>query len=342
MVTIENAVYSKIQELEDVALLSKHEQLVKGIINAIDAKVIVQGSMLPSVNNMVKELGFARKTIVKAYNELKDRGIIESKNRLGYFVANEATDQTMKVAVLLYAFHPFQEIFYNTLREALGENYQLDVFFHHNNPEVYENILLSIIGRYGMYVVAPIHDIKTQTLLSKIPANRLLIVDRYEHIGDEYSYISQEFEKSTFKVLTTLKHSINKYEEFVLFFKEDADYPIGSLKAFKRFINVNKIKGRIENKYQPSLLKKGTVYMTFSDVDLWKLLKDCNQQGFILGEDIGVLSTNDSPVKEFISGGITTYCADFGEMANMASDYIKERKSMQLILPVKIEKRNSL
>jgi len=120
-----NTVYGKIQELEQIIQFSKHEQLVQGIINAIDDKIVTQGSMLPSVNNMVKELGFASKTIVKAYTELKDRGLVESKNRLGYFVVNEATKQTVKVALLIYAFRPFQQVFYNTFRTALGKNIQV-------------------------------------------------------------------------------------------------------------------------------------------------------------------------------------------------------------------------
>ncbi len=335
-------VYQKIQELEEVALLSKHEQLVSGIINAIDEEILIQGTMLPSVNSMVRDLGFARKTIVKAYNELKERGIVESKKRLGYFIADKATDLTMKVAVLLYAFHPFQEIFYNTFREELGENYKLDVFFHHNNIEVYENILTSITGKYGMYVVAPIHHYKTKKLLNKIPSNRLLLVDRFEPIGDEYSFIAQEFEKSTYNVLVDLKNEILKFNELVLFYKDDADYPDGSLKAFQRFVKDYNIKNRIEYKYEVGKVKKGTVYITFGDIDLWALLKDCNENGFQLGKDIGILSTNDSPVKEFISGGITTFCVDFEAMAKMSANYIKNREEVRQIIPAQLQRRNSL
>jgi len=106
-------VINKIQELESVSILTKHEQLVNGILSAIDESIIVRGDMLPSVNTMVGELGFARKTIVKAYTDLIGRGIVESKNRVGYFVSNALTGQTIKVALVLYAFHSFQEKFYN-------------------------------------------------------------------------------------------------------------------------------------------------------------------------------------------------------------------------------------
>ena len=101
-------IFDKIQELEQVNLFSKHDQIVNGIIEAIDMRVLEKGNKLPSVNQMVSELGFARKTIVKAYDDLKDRGIIESRKRLGYFISNDDTEQTAKIALVLYAFHPFQ------------------------------------------------------------------------------------------------------------------------------------------------------------------------------------------------------------------------------------------
>lgn len=336
------AVLQKIQALQKVPEFSKHEQLVKGILNAIDDQVLVQGAMLPSVNLMVRELGFARKTIVKAYDELKERGIVESKKRKGYFIANESTDLEMKIAVLMYAFHPFQEIFYNTLRESLGDQFKLDVFFHHNNLEVYETILNSIIGRYGMYVIAPIHNVVTQKLLSNIPANKLLTVDRFEQVGSEFSFVAQEFETSTYKALSSLKEEIKAYETFVIFFRNDLDYPIGSLNAFKKFIQEHNLNGIVEKNYKKGTIKKNTLYMTFSDNDLWGILKDCNQDEFELGKDIGILSTNDSPVKEFISGGITTLCVDFVEMSNMTAHFIKSRDKIQHILKPKLTRRKSL
>lgn len=336
------SVVRKIRELEDVALLSKHEQLVKGIINAIDAKDLVQGSMLPSVNVMVRELGFARKTIVKAYSELKDRGIVESKNRLGYFVAHTATDQTVKVALLLYAFHTFQEVFYNTFRETVGENVQIDVFFHHNNFEVYEQTLTNIADRYGIYVIAPISYKKNKILLNKISPNKLLIVDRYEALGSDYSYVSQHFEEPTYRILTTLKNRLKDFDELVLFFKQGADYPTGILKAFETFTKQHNIKSKVLNRYSTKVLKKGKVYFTIGDIDLWELLKDCKKQNIQIGEEVGIISHNDSPVKEIICGGITTISTDFALMGKQAAEFVLHKKKTQQIVPSKLLRRASL
>lgn len=336
------SVFTKIQELEEVSQLSKHEQLVSGIINAIDDKIISEGSMLPSVNNMVRELGFASKTIVKAYKELKERGIVESKNRLGYFVINEDTDQTMKVALILYAFLPFQEVFYNTFRKTLGDGIQVDILFHHGNIELLQTILTNIKGRYSMYAVTPIPHPMTKKILRKIPANQLLVVDRYEPLGKSVSQITQEFEISTYMALKQLLPAIQKYEELTLFFLPKGNSPIEVLRAFKQFVKDFNIKGTVKESYVPGSLKKGNAYFTIGDGDLWAILKDCKKQNIKIGKEVGILSNNDGPAKEIICDGITTISTDFEEMARAAAEFILCRKKTQKIIPTVLIRRGSM
>lgn len=337
-----DSIYKKILELDHVSGLSKHEQLVHGIINAINDKAISQGSMLPSVNNMVKELGFASKTIVKAYSELKERGLVESKNRIGYFVVNEATAQTMKVALLIYAFHPFQEVFYNAFRTRLGSNIQVDVYFHHSNMEVFETILGNINGKYGMYVVAPIPHAKTRQLLNKLPPNKLLLVDRYEDIGAEFSHVTQEFEISTYMALKELAESIKKFDELVLYFMPNSDYPVEIKRAFEQFLKDYKIKGQVQRHYIPGSVEKGNVYFTIGDGDLWGILKDAKKAAYVIGEDIAVFSSNDGPVKEIICEGITTFSTDFERMGQEAAEYVLTRNPIKKVIPTVLIRRNSL
>lgn len=337
-----DTVIEKIQELEEVSTFSKHEQLVNGIINAIDQKILVKGSMLPSVNQMVKELGFARKTIVKAYTDLKERGIIESKNRLGYFISNESTDQTVKIALILYAFHHFQEQFYNSFRASLGENIHIDVFFHHNNMEVFETILSNIIAKYGMYVIAPIQNEHSQELLKSIPPHKLLIVDRYLDLGNEYSHITQEFERPMFETLLELKEVMLQYSNYILFFRHDADFAIGVLKAYQKFMKLIGLNGQIKEQYTMGSLEEGTLYITHSDSDLWALLKDCLEKKWTIGEEIGILSQNETTVKEIISGGISTISTDFRQMAREAAAFVKDRKPVKKVIPSILIKRASL
>lgn len=335
-------IFDKIQELEGVAVYSKHDMLVNGITNAIDDGIIYKGSNLPSINVMVSELGFARKTIVKAYNELKEKGIVESKKRLGYFVASENTTQELKVAVLLYAFHLYQEEFYNTLRNALGKDYQLDVFFHHNNMDMFKTILDNIKQKYGMYVIAPITHEETKDLLKVFPENKLLIVDRFEDLGANYSYISQEFFQATWNSLVELLSAIRQYKKIILFYDNESDQPNETLEAFKLFFKNYNIQGEVKKKYTPNSVGANTVYFITRDNDLWKLLKDCKYKELIVGRDVGVVSFNEEPVKELVLGGITTISTDFELIGNKAAEFVKERKVIREIIPTTLIRRNSL
>ena len=335
-------IFKKIQELEQVNLFSKHDQIVNGIIESIDTKILVKGNQLPSVNQMVNELGFARKTIVKAYSELKDRGIVESRKRLGYFIANDATDQTVKVALVLYAFHAFQEKFYNTFRASLGNSIQLDIFFHHNNIEIFETILENINNQYGMYIIAPIEHPKSNHLLREIPTHKLLLVDRHINLGSEYSFVVQNFEVPAYKVLVELLPAIQRFNRFILFFKQKSDYPIGVLNAFNRFCKDYNIKGVIRSEYIPQTIQKNTVYFTINDTELWELLKDAKDKNLQIGQDIGVLSHNDSTVKEIICGGITTFSTDFNAMARQAANFVLNKEAVQMTIPSHLVRRISL
>ena len=62
-----------IDEMKVVNTLSKHEQLVQGIMQVIDTGFLPIGAQMPSINLMVEKIGFARMTIVKAYEEMKER-----------------------------------------------------------------------------------------------------------------------------------------------------------------------------------------------------------------------------------------------------------------------------
>lgn len=331
-----------IKNLSTINTLSKHEQLVQGIVTTIDANLLVVGDQLPSINQMVDELGFARKTIVKAYEELKDRGLVESKKLKGYFIISSETKVTLKVALLLFAFHRFQEDFYNAFRKELGKRFQIDVFFHHNNKTVFENIFNNVQGKYGMYVVAPIPEKSIQSLLECIDPQKLLVIDRYLPLPKQYSYISQEFEAATYAKLLELLPRIKKFKEMVLFFQEDQDNSIGVLDAFRRFISDYQIKGSVESTYKTGKVKKGNLYFCLKDSNLWKLLRDCRDNSFVLGKDIGVLSLDDHLAKELVFDGITTLSCDFKEMARKAARHIKHQETIHEIMPLRLITRNSL
>jgi DNA-binding LacI/PurR family transcriptional regulator len=335
-------VFKEIYEMEGVSGLSKHDQLVGGILNAIQNKSLAQGDLLPSVNNLINEFGFARETIAKAYKDLVKRGIVESKNRVGFYVSNCDVKQHLKVALVLFAFDAFQETFYKVFRSKLGTGVHIDVFFHHNNIDVLESVIQSIRGRYGLFVVAPIPHKRTAAILETLPLDKFLMIDRYEKIDGDYSYVAQEFEKSSYRVFEELCDTIKGYNGMIYYHRPAADTPVEILRAFKAFVKARKIKHEIRTEYISGTLEKGNIYFTINNTELWSMLKDCKLKKLKPGKDVGILSHNDEVVKELIMDGITTYSADFRMMAEKAADFVLTRKKIQEIIPTVLIRRKSL
>ncbi|MEM6768607.1 MAG: GntR family transcriptional regulator [Bacteroidota bacterium] len=322
--------------------LTKQEKIVNGVTTCIRDRMLSYGDILPSVNELSTSLGFARETVVKAYGELKNRGLVNSKQGLGYFVANETADQKLSIALVLYGFQTFQQDFYNKFRKCLGDQYHIDVFFHHNNIHVYEYILNSVSNKYGMYVVAPIQSEEAQALLSRFPDDKLLIIDRYQNLGEKVSCIAQEFEHSLSSVFESLLPHIQKFSQVILYFKEGLDYPKGIFYAVTDFCDVFDIPLLVYEEFEEQHMKPDQLFFTVGDTDLWQVLKASNAKDYEPGRDIGILSHNDSPVKEIIAGGITTFSTNFNLMAEKAAAFILSRNHTNMIIPSELIRRKSL
>lgn len=332
----------EIRKLENIPGLSKHEQLVQGIINAINDKQLRKGDMLPSVNLLNKELGFARETIVKGCRELRARGIVESKHRLGLFVIDEDTEKQLRIALVIYAFDSFQEVFYKTFRNQLGGDMTIDVFFHHNNIDIFENIVSTVRGRYGMYVVAPIPHKRTAAILNTLPMEKFLMVDRYEPIAARFSSVTQEFRRSSYKVFRELQDVIKSYKGMIYYHRPNSDTPIEILQAYRKFVRDCRIKSTIRPEYIPGSMEPGYVYFTINNTELWLMLRDCISNKLQIGKDVGILSHNDDLVKEIICNGITTYSTDFAQMAIRAAQFVLDRQPVTEVIPTVLIRRKSL
>jgi len=199
-----------------------------------------------------------------------------------------------------------------------------------------------IKGKYGVYVISPIPHPKTKPLLESLPANKLIMFDRYEPLAGEFNYITQEFEQSTYKVLAELAQTIKKFDEMILFHTPGSLDPIEIIKSFKKFAKDFKVNTSILNEYKPGSVEKGKVYFTLDNSEIWKIMKDCEIKHLTLGQDIGILSHNDEIVKEIVGGGLTTYSADFSLMGKKVAQAVLKKEKVQEIIPTVLIRRKSL
>ena len=169
-----------------------------------------------------------------------------------------------------------------------------------------------------------------------------MIVDRYLPLGEKYHYIVQEFERNTLEKLEELGSQFKKYNEVVLIYDDEQDHPKGIMTGFARFLEKNNINGKVVSKYSLNHLKKNVAYITINDSALWHLLKDCQNQNYKVGKDIGVVGHNEDILKEMMFDGITTISTDFRQMASESAEYVNLRKPTQRTIDTKLYLRNSL
>jgi len=242
----------------------------------------------------------------------------------------------------LYAYDTFQDTLVSELKANISDDIVVDLFFHHNNTETFEDIFNRINGRYTVYVVAPIENERSKELLLSISPTKLLLIDRFMDLGDDYSFVAQEFEQSALKVFSDLKPKLERYDEIVYFFRKNTAEPDALKSAFMSFLKDSNLNGRIEKKYKQGTLEKGKVYFTIHNPELYLMLKEVVQKKWVLGRDLAILAHNDDVIKEIICGGITTFSTDFARMGELAALFINTRYIIQEFVPTVLYDRQSV
>lgn len=80
------------------------DQIRSQVIDGVRAGTLAPGTRLPTVRDLAGELGLAVNTVARAYRELETAGIVETRRRLGTFIARtDPTDAVMAAAAAGYA-----------------------------------------------------------------------------------------------------------------------------------------------------------------------------------------------------------------------------------------------
>ena len=133
----------------------KYRQIIESIFNAIERRALVKGDKIPSINQICKDFGLSRDTVMVAFNELKARGIIMSQPGKGYYIATSEIQHEEKIFVLFDELNSFKEDLYNSLINSLKGKASVEVFFHHFNYKVFKKHITESIGNYTTYIIMP-------------------------------------------------------------------------------------------------------------------------------------------------------------------------------------------
>ena len=86
----------------------------------------------------------------------------------------------------------------------------------------------------------------------------------------------------------------------------------------------------------------GEVYISVMEDDLVNIIERILKLELKVGEDVGIISYNETPMKKIILNGITTISTDFHEMGRSAAKLILDGSRQHIEVPFLLTLRNSL
>jgi len=320
---------------------SKYKQIVSYVVDGIHDGTLKKGDWIPSINEFREKYNFSRDTIFAGLSELKTRGIIDSNQGVGYYITSTNTEFKHKIFLLFNEFNFFKEDLYNSFMESIGDSAMVDIYFHNYNRKVFETLVNEANYKYTTYIIMSGKFEGIEPLLKKLSGDVYLLDHYHPELKGKYSSVFQNFEKDTYEALVSGVEYLRKYNHIYMVQKDEKEPSerYDGLCTFCREYNFEK--DYILTTKDRTILK-GEVYIVVNDRDLVYLLKQSEKQGLLPGKDVGIISYNDTPLKEMLVGGITTLSTDFNLMGKTMASLINTKSIETIENPWKLNIRKSL
>lgn len=333
--------------IQENSRIPKYQQLIEKIIADIQEKKLKYGDKLPSINESSEELYLSRDTVERAYKKLRDLGVIIPVKGKGFYIDSVESLEKMKILLIFNKLSNYKKIVYQSFIDALREKATVHLHIHHYDTNIFNNILTENLGQYHYYVIIPhFNDFnqKTLSLLNKIPKDRLVLLDKnIEEIHGDYISVYQDFQNDIYEALNQGIDLLKKYKKLVFILPEDEGKRLLNIQSgFMKFCGLNKFDNAIiENKDLKKVIK-GEVYITEEESDLVSIIKLARKNNLKIGRDIGVLSFNDTPLKEVLENGISVISTNFIRMGSLAAELILDKRRLKVRNEFSFIRRNSL
>lgn len=323
----------------------KYMQLVEFVNSQIESEILHINDRLPSLNQLTARLGMSKETVLKGLNYLSEKGIIESEYRKGYYVKKRAQYHPYRICLLLDKMNVLRDRIYHSFREVIKDQGDVDVYFHHHNFKVFEKLIEENLNNYTHFVLVTFFSEKATNVLNKIPPSKRIILDLHEkNLQGDYTCFYQDYKSDLVDSLTLLIPQLEKYKRLVLIAPPEAYHANSMIEGVDAFGKLYKKPYKVFAKIDEAIAEKGDAYITFSryDQDDVAIIKIARKKGWKLGHDIGLISYNDTAIKEVLENGITVISTDFNKMGKDAALAILNKETVIMREPAKVMLRNSL
>jgi DNA-binding transcriptional regulator YhcF (GntR family) len=332
--------------VDEYSATPKYLQLSDSIIAAIEDGNLKNNDVLPSINELSYVLLISRDTAEKGYKYLKKKGVIVSVPGKGYYIGNTEFKKKLKIFLLFNKLSVHKKIIYDSFVASLGEDAAIDFYIYNNDFAIFKKLIENKRTDYSHYVIIP-HFVEggenAFEVINTLPKNKLTLLDKkVPGVDGKYSAIYENFEKDIYGALTEAKEALTKYHTLKLVFPKKSYFPKEIINGFRRFCQQYAFNHVIVNDIANEPIQAGEVYVNLMEGDLVTLIERIISLNLKMGEDVGVISYNETPLKKLLLNGITTISTDFKMMGTMAAEMVRNQRLEHQEVPFYLTLRPSL
>ncbi|MCB0601954.1 MAG: GntR family transcriptional regulator [Saprospiraceae bacterium] len=334
-------------EINEYSKTPKYRQIINSVIRGIEQGLLQRNDRLPSVNQLLIAFDISRDTVVKAYDYLKEKEIIDAVPGKGYYIKSVQMHRQHNVFLLFNKLSAHKKIIYDSFSETLGDQAAIDFFIYNNNYRLFKQLIRGHLNRPYTHFVIIAHFLDggddLLEVLEGIPREKLIVLDKLiPGISGDYAAVYQDFRNDIYSALTQALHLLKKYRKLKIIFPPDGYHPQEIITGFRSFCQKYGFETTIVSSIADETLEQKDAYITLMEDDLVQLIKKIKSLGWKVGDDVGILSYNETPLKEILLDGITVMSTDFHQLGATAANLILNGKKEHVINPFSLVVRHSL
>lgn len=332
--------------IDEYSETPKYAQIYNSIVKAIERELIGKDYMLPSINQLSYELDVSRDTAEKAYLHLKKLGVICSVPGKGYFVSTINKIHPLKIFLLFNKLSTHKKIIYDAFVASISNDAIVDFYIYNNNYALFKKLLGNKRDDYSNYVIIP-HFLEggetAAEIINTIPKKKLLLVDQLlAGVSGQFAAVYQDFEKDIYAALVQMIDKLSKYQIIKIVFPDYTYHPRQILEGFHLFCVEYAFNFEVITDVSKAEISEGDVYIILMEDDLVTLFEKVIETKLVVGNQVGIIAYNETPIKKIIHNGITTISTDFHLMGERAAQMVMSNSKEQTAVPFRITFRESL
>jgi len=337
--------------INDFSSTPKYVQIYNSIVAGIRTKDILPGDKLPSIFEICAEFDVSKRTVERAYDLLKEKKIIDSTKGKGSYINDLELDRQLKVFLLFNKLSAHKKLIYDAFVEELGTSVPgpdvpIDFFIYNNEFRLFKNLLLNHAHGYTHYVIIAHFfdsDERAIDLLNTLPKHKLIVMDKLiGGLTGKYSAVYQDFENDLYQALRDALPLLGKYTTLNILFPAYTYHPTAILNGFHRFCSEHGFGARVVHDLSSVDIQPGNAFINLVEEDLVRLIKCIKDTTYQVGQEVGILSYNETQLKEVLLDGITVISTDFAQMGRTAAQLVRGDTIRQLKNPFQLIVRKSL